>query len=177
MFNENDLVTIETLAQKAKCTWRTAKKRLDAHRIRPVKSTRKSELYDFVSGMEAVVFGDDERTLEAHRHFTEGVAKWALPAMFGSEAPMMRYIVGMLREKGLTKPEALVEVGAILMMAMESMKQQMICTPTCEIDWIMDAAERYPDLQGLALFEKYCAEQWPDNDSPTTSLGGGKSGR
>lgn len=160
--NETDLVTIETLAKKAKVTWRTAKKRLDAQRVRPVKSTRKSELYDFVAGMQAVLFGDDDRTRQQHIHFCEGIAKYALPALFGSDSPMMRYMVGMLREKGLTKAESLVEVGTILTMAMEALKHGMAFEPKTEIDWIMDAAEKHPDLAGLELFEKYCETNWPD---------------
>ena len=161
--DENGLVTIEELAQRATCTWRTAKKRLVAHGIRPVSATKKSELYDYATAMQAVVYGDDDRTLTAHRHFTDGVTKFVMPALFNSDAPMLRYIVGLLREKGLSKGAALQEAGTILVMALESLKTNMlIADPKTEIDWLMDAAKQFPDLIGLELFEKYAAAHWPD---------------
>lgn len=161
--NDENLVTIETLAQRAKVTWRTAKKRLVAHGIKPISASRKSELYDFPAAMSAIQFGDDPQLLEAHQHFTEGVARYVLPALFGSQSPMMRHLLGLLREKGLSKAEALVEVGAILVTAMQSMKENLLCVdPKCEIDWIMDASERFPDLAGVELFERYCEKHWPD---------------
>lgn len=156
---DTDFVTIEFLAQQAKCTWRTAKKRLVAHGIRPVSSTKKSELYAFAPAMAAITFGDDAQVLSEHARFQEGVCTYVMPCLFNADSPMLQCLVGLLVERGATKACALADAGAILIMALETLKTGLFFdNPKIEVDWISDAATRFPGEKGVELFEKYLSQ-------------------
>ena len=163
-------ITIEDIARSARVTWRTARNRLDNAGIRPVTSNRKSALYEPISAYRAVLYPDprDQEQIDRQLDF---IGACLLPATFSTSSPMLRYFIGLLREKGCSKAEALQEAGALQMMMMEAITTR--CLPG-ELkaeppDWLALAAEISEEtgLNGLELMTEYCKRHWPDEtESP-----------
>lgn len=163
MNNDSDTVTIEFLAQQANCTWRTAKKRLVAHGIKPVSSNKKSELYDLVEASRAVMF-PDERDLEGVDRTLGFIGASLIPAVWGTHSLFFRCLLGALRQRGATKAEALLQTGELLYCMTDDISRH--CLPGAmkieTPDWLAQAAADFPDLTGLKLMEAYVEKHWPD---------------
>lgn len=158
-------ITIEEIARRGRVTWRTARNRLDNAGIRPVTSNRKSALYEPVSAYRAVLYPDPADQAQIDR-LLDFIGSCLLPATFSTSSPILRYFIGLLRERGCSKAEALQEAGAMLMMMMESITT--CCLPG-ELkaeppDWLKLAGEISDEtgLNGLPLMEEYVKRNWPD---------------
>lgn len=160
----SDLITIESAAQAAKVTWRTAKKRLVEAGVKPVRSTRKSELYEPVAAMRAVLYpeADDQAQIDALLGF---VGSGLMPAVFSTQSAFFRHLLALLRSRGCTKAEALLEAGTLLLLFGESVTRE--CLPgrlsVQPPDWLETAAEEKPGVVGMELMQTYVNAHWPDD--------------
>lgn len=161
--HKDDLMTIEDVARESKTTWRTAKKRLNEAGIRPVSATKKSELYERIPAMRAALY-PDERDQEQIDKVLGFIGKNLTPAIWGTHSLFFQCLLGALRERGATKAEALQQAGELLYLFLDGITRY--CLPgdmkSEPPDWIMDAAERFPDLTGIGLMQAYVEKCWPD---------------
>lgn len=161
----DDFLTIEDLSRAAKCTWRTARNRLDAANIRPVKSTKKSEWYERTPALRAVCFpeGRDLETLDKLLNF---IGEVLVPKLFGSQSHFLRYTIGALRERGCTKAEALQHLGAMQVMFAETIERDVLPGTLMmgKCDWWQLAGEISEEtgMTGLPLMEEYVKRHWPE---------------
>lgn len=163
--NDDDLMTIEDCAQSAKTTWRTARRRLDESGVRPVKVTKKSALYPRTAALRAVCF-PESRDLEMVDKLLGFIGEVLVPKLFGSQSHFLRYAIGLLRELGCTKAEALQHMGAMQVMFSETIERDVLPGNLLmeKCDWWQLAAEISDEtgLTGLPMMEEYVKRHWPD---------------
>lgn len=86
--------------------------------------------------------------------------------LFGSQSHFLRYGIGLLRERGCTKAEALQHMGAMQVMFAETVERDVLPGNLMmgKCDWWKLAAEISEEtgLNGLPLMQAYVDRHWPD---------------